>query len=270
MTVFVAGLAAFGVFLAVSRRPLTPLDRRVARHVVPVAVAPTAPAETSRRSEQAGYTWSIISARVRGAAAMVAGVLVGLLLAQGDLVPGAAGGSPIGLGMLGGAAGGLAFSMHLSSRQQQRARRLRHELPVVADSLALGILAGESVSGAIRGFVDEAAGVAASELGAVLDAHGAGADLTAALTGAGRRTAHPDARRLYALLGAAHVTGGRLADALAELAVDLRAGIARDITTESGRRAITAHGPILALMVPVTLLFLMFPAIAGLRSLAHG
>lgn len=73
---------------------------------------------------------------------------------------------------------------------------------------------------------------------------------------------------MYDLLGHAHRTGGRLADALADLAVDYRASLARDLTAEGGRRALAAYGPILALMVPVTLLFLMYPTLAGLGALS--
>ncbi|MCL1692074.1 MAG: pilus assembly protein TadB, partial [Actinomycetia bacterium] len=70
------------------------------------------------------------------------------------------------------------------------------------------------------------------------------------------------------LLAHAHDTGGRLADALGELGTDYRAALARDLTAEGGRRALTTYGPVLALMVPVTLLFLIYPTLVGLRSLA--
>ena len=70
------------------------------------------------------------------------------------------------------------------------------------------------------------------------------------------------------LLAHAHDTGGRLADALGDLGTDYRASLARDLTAEGGRRALTTYGPVLALMVPVTLLFLLYPTLVGLRSLA--
>jgi hypothetical protein len=44
--------------------------------------------------------------------------------------------------------------------------------------------------------------------------------------------------------------------------------LARDLTAEGGKRALATYGPVLALMVPVTLLFLLYPTLAGLRSLA--
>jgi hypothetical protein len=66
------------------------------------------------------------------------------------------------------------------------------------------------------------------------------------------------------------VTGGRLSDALAELARDLRAGLERDVSAEGGKRALASYGPVLALMVPVALLFLLYPTLVGLRELAGG
>ena len=79
---------------------------------------------------------------------------------------------------------------------------------------------------------------------------------------------HPDASRLYDLLGHAHRTGGALADSLTALAADYRAARIRDLTAEGGRRALASYGPILALMIPVTLLFLMYPTLAGLNALS--
>ena len=64
--------------------------------------------------------------------------------------------------------------------------------------------------------------------------------------------------------------GGRLADALTGLAADYRAGLERELVAEGGRRALSTYGPILALMIPVTLLFLMYPTLAGLRELSAG
>ena len=138
----------------------------------------------------------------------------------------------------------------------------------MADTLALSVLAGESVAGAMERFVGSSSGVAAEELGQALAQHRGGGGLAEALARAATTSAHAEAGRLYDLLGHAHRTGGRLADALADLAVDYRATLARDLTAEGGRRALAAYGPILALMVPVTLLFLMYPTLAGLAALS--
>ncbi|HLA66248.1 MAG TPA: type II secretion system F family protein [Acidimicrobiia bacterium] len=178
----------------------------------------------------------------------------------------AAPGQTVALTVVGGLAGSLAHRAAASTRRQRRAARLVQELPTVADTLALHVLAGESVATALHRFTSAASGVAADELGAALGAAAGG--LEDALRAASSTTAHPEAARLYDLLGHAHRTGGRLTEALTELAIDYRAALARDLTAEGGRRALTTYGPILALMIPVTLLFLMYPTLAGLNALA--
>ncbi|OFW64039.1 MAG: hypothetical protein A2135_11510 [Actinobacteria bacterium RBG_16_67_15] len=166
------------------------------------------------------------------------------------------------LGVLGGA---LIARAAASTRIERRSRHLSQELPTVADTLALYVLAGESVVGAIRRLMSACRGVAASELAAaVSDPEGLEAGLRAAASG----SCLLDAARLYELLGHAHRTGGRLAESLTELAADYRAALTVGLTAEGGRRALAAYGPILAFMIPVTLVFLMYPTLTGLSALA--
>lgn len=172
----------------------------------------------------------------------------------------------VSLGVIGVLGGALVGRAVLSTSRKRRAVRLGQELPTVADTIALHVLAGESVSTAIARFVAVSHGVAADEFGEVLAAD---AGLEESLRRAARDTVHSEAARLYDLLGHAHRTGGGLSDALTALAADYRASITRDLTAEGGRRALTTYGPILALMVPVTLLFLMYPTLAGLNALSQ-
>jgi tight adherence protein C len=145
---------------------------------------------------------------------------------------------------------------------------MRHELSVVAEAIAMHVMAGESVVTSIGRFVSDARGVAAEELRAALDDVDRGSGTAEALTTAARCTVEPEASRLYLALGHAHVSGGRLGAVLTDLAVDYRAALARDLAAEGGRRSLATYGPVLGLMVPVTLLFLLYPTIQGLRGLA--
>ncbi len=199
---------------------------------------------------------------------IVTGSFTGLLLAQGDLFLSGPGRSVGVSAALGAAAGWFGFSARRSTLHEQRSRRLRFELPVISDALALQVLSGESVSSAVAAVVDRTHGVAPEELRSVLAAAETDVAFDRALADVGRITAHPDARRLYEVLAHAHVVGGRLADSLLELATDYRASLERDLTSESGRRMVTTYGPVLALMVPTALLFLLYPTLVGLRTLS--
>lgn len=220
-----------------------------------------------RRDEEERSRWSL-AVPAAGVFAAIGGAFVGLLVAQGDLF--LSGGTRSGPAMagLGAGAGWVLWSMRRTTLRERRARRLRFELPVVADAMSLHVIAGESIIVSIRSVVEEFQGIASQELRTVTCAHDAGEGLPAALAEASRATAHPDARRLYDTLSHAHATGGRVADALGDLAVDYRAALSRDLTAEGGRRAIITYGPVLVLMVPTALVFLIYPTLLGLRTLA--
>lgn len=173
------------------------------------------------------------------------------------------------LGLLVGGGFGLASEFGLRRRARNRRRRqLGFELPAIADLLGLYVLAGESVLGAMRRVCTEASGVAATELGAAIDLVDEGSALVEAVRDAARRSSHPDGARLYELLAQAHRSGARLVDALEIFAADRRSSIAREMTVEGGRRALIGYGPILGLMIPTTLAFLIYPTLAGLDALA--
>ncbi len=252
--IVVALVAAVATFLLVVGGTSEVLADRLGRYLMPEASA-TAPPQPMRR----GMPW-LPSA--------VAGGLVGALVAQGDLFLSGAGRSVPALTIVGAVAGYFIWSARTTNAQQRRSRRLRFELPIVSDAIALHVVAGDSVSSAIRTVASEMNGVAIEELTAVISRQDEGEGLASSLLAAARTTAHRDGRRLYELLGHAHESGGRLAVMLGELAIDFRAGIERDLSAEGGRRAVATYGPVLALMVPTALLFLLYPTLVGLKELS--
>ena len=272
MNIAVALMLAVGILLIATTRPSAGLSDRIGRYLrpeLPSDDADSRPLEGQPVAD-AGLGWSPGELLFRRSAAAVAGAIIGILVAQGDLFVQGPGRSLLPLAVLGAATGWLVFGMWLSTKRERRAHQLRFELPVATDAISLHIIAGESVATAVQGFAEQSSGVASDEFAVALDEVAAGRGLAEALQRNVRRTADPEAGRLYTLLAHAHDTGGRLADALGELSTDYRAALARDLTAEGGRRALATYGPVLALMVPVTLLFLLYPTIAGLRSLAGG
>ncbi len=271
MSELAAILAASAAFLlVVGPRPATLLERVGSYlRLAPERPSPD-PGLPPNRLGQAGLSWTATEARARAVAAGAAGAFVGILAAQGDLFLTGPNRSTPALVVAGAAAGALGFRMWITSRRERRAAVLRQELPGVADTLALLVLAGESVASALERLSANMEGIAAAELGDALDGYRSGDTLPEALARAARQSAHLEAGRLYHLLANAHQTGGRLSQALGELAVDYRASLARDLTAEGGRRALAVYGPILGLMIPTTILFLMYPTLVGLRRLAGG
>lgn len=255
MTWVLATTAAAGVFLLVVPAKRTTMAASLEPYL--------APGRTDGQSRR----WTL-SVPAGGPAAAIGGAFLGLLAAQGDLFLAGRSRSATALAALGAAAGWVLWSIHQTNLRERRARRLRYELPVVADAMSLHVVAGESISGAVRSVVNEMSGVVAEELAAVLDAHESGIGFQEAFAQASRVTAHSDATRFYETLSHAHATGGRLAAALGDLAVDYRAGLERDLMSEGGKRAIATYGPVLALMVPTALVFLIYPTLLGLRALS--
>jgi pilus assembly protein TadC len=254
MTVLVALVAAVAVFFIVTGGVSTSLAESLGRYLLPTEEEEVEPQRLIRSAP-----WMV---------SVLVGGLMGALASQGDLFISGTGRSAPILSLLGAMGGYFVWSSRRTNAQARKARNLRFELPIVADAIALHVVAGDSVHQSIRSVTQDMTGVAVDELTSVLARQDEGSGLTESLSEAGEATAHQDGRRLYDLLGHAHESGGRLALMLAELSVDLRAGIERDLTAEGGKRAIATYGPILALMVPTALLFLLYPTLLGLRALS--
>jgi len=200
-------------------------------------------------------------APVRARAGIVIGGVVGAVIAA------TAGGSVGSLMIVAAVAAPFVGGILGRRRTKIRAARIDQELPTVTDSLALYVLAGESVATAVQRVCVEGSGLAISLLAASLTDVDDG--LEAALRRAAGSSPSTEAQRLFELLAHAHRTGGRLAEALITLAEDFRSTLEHRLTAEGGRRSLAVYGPILGLMVPVTLVFLMYPTLAGLTALSN-
>ncbi len=258
MTLLLAGITAVAVYLLATRRSDGRLGDRLASYVM---------AERSPGPAEPGTGPRIPGDIVRRVTAAGAGAVIGALI--GLTTPAAGGARPVlGMALAGAGSGFLAVKVAATQRAEARRRTLRQELPTVADALALHIQAGDPIPTAIARLCAEAGGVVVSDLERVLVRHRSGTGLAEALGRSARAAEHPDAARLYEALAHAHHTGGRLADRLTALAQDFRSAISRDLVAEGGRRALATYGPILALQIPVTLLFLVYPTLVSLGELS--
>lgn len=171
---------------------------------------------------------------------------------------------------LGGAVlGVLGRDWYLSRTLALRERAMLAEFPVVADLLALAVVAGEAPPDALRRVCRLTHGELARDISSALSAAQAGAPLVTALGElAERTTLEPFSRFLQGLVVAIE-RGTPLADVLRSQAADVREMSKRELLEAGGRSEITMLVPVVFLVLPVTVLFALYPGLVTLTALTR-
>ncbi|HMO11396.1 MAG TPA: type II secretion system F family protein, partial [Actinotalea sp.] len=194
------------------------------------------------------------------------GTGVGLALA---LVLVAGRGIPVATAVLLVAAGalvGLVLRDLLLTRQvRRREQRIVLELPTVAELLALAVAAGQGAAGAVARVAALSDGELTGELRAVLADTHAGTPLVVALEAMAERTGVPALARFAEALVVAIERGTPLAEVLRAQATDVREASRRELMEIGGRKEIAMMIPVVFLILPVTVVFAIFPGLAALR-----
>ncbi len=204
-------------------------------------------------------TWGLVGA--------LAGLSVGALgLGVGRSV------SPmvvLGLVTTFGIAGIAARDRALTGAVARRQESIRTALPTFVDLICLGVTAGESLRGALGMVTQSAAGPLADELRSALRSARAGTPLTQALEARARIVDLAPFARFVSVVVAAQERGMPLADALRSLAFDLREQEKRDLIEVAGRKQIAMLVPVIALILPVAIVFAFYPGVVAIRTLAR-
>ena len=153
----------------------------------------------------------------------------------------------------------------LSRRASRREARMLTEFPTVAELLALAVGAGEGAVGALDRVCRLSHGELAGELRQCLADARAGANLPTALEGLADRTGLPSLRRFVDGVVIAVQRGTPLAEVLRAQAQDVREEGRRALMEAGGRKEITMMIPVVFLILPVTVLFAVFPGFTFFR-----
>jgi tight adherence protein C len=159
-------------------------------------------------------------------------------------------------------AGVLLRDQQLSREVRAREERILAELPTVADLLAVSVAAGESPAAAIERVSRITRGDLGTELGLTLADVRAGAGLLPALDGMAQRVAVPAVTRFVDGIAVAIERGTPLADVLRAQAADAREVRKRTLMEIGGRKEILMLVPVVFLVLPVTVLFALYPGLA--------
>lgn len=169
----------------------------------------------------------------------------------------------------GGVAGVLGRDWWLTRELERREQSMLSEFPVVADLLALSVVAGEAPVDALERVGRLTGGELARDLSRALDRARAGTPLTTALGDlADETTLDPFTRFLQGLVVAIE-RGTPLADVLRAQAVDVREAGKRALLEAGGRKEVSMMIPVVFLILPVTVLFALYPGLLTLTSLAR-
>lgn len=163
----------------------------------------------------------------------------------------------------GGVAGLLLRDRALSREVARREERIMAEFPTIAELLALAVAAGEGPVGALERVTRISRGELARELSRALADARAGRSLVQALQGIAARTSLAPLARFVDGVAIAVERGTPLADVLRAQAVDVREAGKRALLEAGGRKEIAMMVPVVFLVLPVTVLFALFPGFFG-------
>jgi tight adherence protein C len=135
--------------------------------------------------------------------------------------------------------------------------------------LALAVTAGESPTGAIDRITRLAHGPLVTQLGGVLAETRAGTSFLTSLTRLRDRTGIEPLARFLDGMAVAIERGTPLADVLRAQAADVRALGKRQLLESGGRKEIAMMVPVVFLVLPITILFALYPGLLAISSVAQ-
>lgn len=223
-------------------------------------------ASVRRRLQRAGQPPDVERFRAEqviwGAVGGLAGIILGALAVVARNTPAL---PVVFLVLCFSGAGIVARDQWLSHVADVREQRMLSEFPTVAELLALAVSAGEGATGALERVCRLSHGELSAELAACLADARAGANLPTALQGLADRTGLVSLARFVDGIVVAVERGTPLAEVLRGQAQDVREAGRRAVMESGGKKEIAMMVPVVFLVLPVTVLFAIFPGFTFLR-----
>ena len=161
-------------------------------------------------------------------------------------------------------AGVLARDNALTRAVKRRTERMQAELPTIIEMLAMAVGAGASFNAALERVSGVGHGVVAGEVTRVLDDTRVGLPLVPSLQRLAARNELNEVTRFVDAVVVAVERGTPLADVLAAQAADAREAARRALIEAGGRKEIGMMVPVVFLVLPLSVLFVLFPGFYGL------
>lgn len=221
-------------------------------------------ASIRRRLVLVGSSATVEHFRLEQLAWAAVGLAVGLLVAILATLRGASLVAMLVLVAICVLAGAIARDQLLTHQVGTRRARLAAELPDVAELLALAVAAGEGLLAALSRVAEISDGELTVELRRTLAEARSGVPLAVALERMAARTDAPAVARFADSVAVAVERGAPLAEVLRAQAQDARDSARRDLMELGGKKEVSMMIPVVFILLPLTVLFALFPGIATL------
>jgi tight adherence protein C len=159
----------------------------------------------------------------------------------------------------------LARDGWLTHAAHKRTERIVAELPTIADLLALSVAAGEGARSALERVARTTSGALPHELRRALTDARSGEPLSRALQDMAVRTRAQPLQRFVDGIVAALDLGTPLAGVLRAQAHDARVAGREQLMEQGGKREIAMLVPVVFLILPVTIVFAIYPGLIAIR-----
>ena len=222
-------------------------------------------ASVERRLHQAGWAMDAAAFRGRQLAWAIGGLAIGGAAVVVLVLTGRASAAAALLPPIAAVIAAVAYDARLSGAARARIGRIQEELPTVLEFLALCLSAGEGILDSLRRVSAVGAGELTTELRGVVVAVGTGSSLPEALSRLSSRLEIAALSRSIDQLVAAIDRGAPLAHVLHSQALDAREEAKRGLIERAGRKEIYMLVPLVFLILPLSVLFAVFPGIFMLR-----
>jgi tight adherence protein C len=162
----------------------------------------------------------------------------------------------------------LLIDRQLSQDVKKRRELIEAEFPAVVEMLTLAIAAGETPMSAMLRIANSADGAISREFQIVVAGVRSGAPLQESLDAMGRRVKSVMIRRFVDALVTATLRGAPLVEVLSRHAVEARGNQRNRVMGAAGKAEISMMIPVVFLILPISILFALWPSLANLNLFA--
>jgi tight adherence protein C len=162
----------------------------------------------------------------------------------------------------------VLLDRELTKSIKKRRELIESEFPAIVEMLTLAIAAGETPMSAMLRIAESADGQFAKEFQIVVAGVRSGLPLNETLDAMGRRVKSVMIRRFVDALVTATLRGAPLVEVLSRHAVEARGNQRNRVMGAAGKAEISMMIPVVFLILPISILFALWPSLANLNMFA--